>query len=121
MSLVAPLLALALGIPWTPVPTGPPPEPAPKAATDHGVWDRLAACESNGRWDIATGNGYYGGLQFDLRSWGWAVDVGGHDVPARPDHATRTQQIAVAETLLAIHPAGWGAWPACSRKLGLRP
>ena len=63
---------------------------------------------------------YYGGLQFDRwESWPWAVDVGGHDVPANPANATPRQQVAVAETLLEIHPAGWRAWPDCARRLGL--
>lgn len=84
------------------------------------TWDRLAECESNQTWDINTGNTFYGGLQFNKMSWDWAVDVGGHDVPAYPHNATRMQQISVAETLLEIHPAGWGAWPACTRALGIR-
>lgn len=81
------------------------------------VWDRLAQCESHGNWSINTGNGYYGGLQFDMKSWEWA---GGFKYAPRPDLATREQQIATAEVLLRIHPSGWGAWPACSKKLGLR-
>jgi resuscitation-promoting factor RpfB len=84
-----------------------------------GIWDRIAQCESNQRWHINTGNGFYGGLQFEKRSWDWAVRVGGHDVPTWPHHATREQQIEVAETLQRIHPRGWGAWPACARSLGL--
>lgn len=89
----------------------PPPEPA------WVKWDMLAQCESGGDWSINTGNGYYGGVQFDLPSWEWA---GGHKYATRPDLATRGQQIAVAERLLEIHPSGWGAWPACSKKLGFR-
>ena len=94
-------------------------EPA-STITSGSVWDELAQCESNQRWSIDTGNGFYGGLQFEKRSWDWAVEAGGHDVPAWPHHASREQQIAVAETLRDIHPAGWGAWPACSRAVGLR-
>ncbi|MEX2551160.1 MAG: transglycosylase family protein [Nitriliruptoraceae bacterium] len=93
-----------------------PPEPVDDAAPAAGVWDDLAACESNGDWSINTGNGYYGGLQFNLDSWDWA---GGDRYASYPHEASRTQQIAVAERLLEIHPAGWGAWPACSRQLGL--
>src|SRR5690606_34861567 len=97
-----------------------------------GVWDRLAACESGhggpGQWDHNRFHHldpydearFYGGLHFNKMSWDWAVDVGGHDVPPWPHEATRAQQIEVAETLRRIHPAGWGAWPACTRKLGLR-
>lgn len=97
-------------------------EPEPQTASEsvspgHSVWDRLAQCESSGDWAINTGNGYYGGLQFNKESWDWA---GGQQYAKWPHHASREQQIATAERLLEIHPAGWGAWPACSRKLGLR-
>ncbi len=85
------------------------------------TWDRLAECESNQTWDINTGNTFYGGLQFNKKSWDWAIEVGGHtNKPAYPHNATRMQQITVAETLLEIHPAGWGAWPACTEALGIR-
>lgn len=92
------------------------PDPAP--ATTSGkvplsTWDRLAQCESSGDWSINTGNGYYGGLQFALRSWKW---VGGSGMP---HHASKAEQIARAEILLERQ--GWSrGWPACSRKLGLR-
>lgn len=85
--------------------------PAP-AVANGSVWDRLAACESGGNWAINTGNGYYGGLQFSLSSW---RGVGGSGYPHQ---ASRAEQIARAEQLLARQ--GWGAWPACSAKLGLR-
>lgn len=96
-------------------------EPAPThdGNVSLATWDRLAECESNQTWDINTGNTFYGGLQFNKISWDWAVDVGGHDVPAYPHNATRMEQITVAETLLEIHPAGWRAWPACTRALGI--
>jgi len=84
-------------------------------------WDAIARCESGyggePNWSINTGNGFYGGLQFEKESWDWA---GGQQYAEWPHHATREQQIAVAEQLLAIHPAGIGAWPACADKLGLR-
>lgn len=76
------------------------------------TWERLAECESGGRWHINTGNGYYGGLQFSLSSW---RAVGGSGYPHR---ATKAEQIRRAERLLDLQ--GWGAWPACSLKLGLR-
>ena len=76
------------------------------------VWDALAECESGGNWSIDTGNGYYGGLQFALSSW---RAVGGQGYP---HHASRSEQIHRAEILLDLQ--GWGAWPACSRRLGLR-
>jgi uncharacterized protein YabE (DUF348 family) len=77
-----------------------------------GVWDRLAQCESGGNWAINTGNGYYGGLQFSLGTW---RAQGGSGMPHQN---SREQQIAIAERVLASQ--GWGAWPACTRKLGLR-
>lgn len=84
-------------------------EPAP------GIWDRLAACESTGRWHINSGNGYYGGLQQDLTFW---RRHGGLAFASRPDLATRGQQIAVAIRGQAAQ--GWGAWPYCSRVIGVR-
>jgi len=78
----------------------------------YGVWDRLAECESGGNWSINTGNGYYGGLQFSLSSW---RAVGG---TGYPHQHSRAEQIRRGEMLLDIQ--GWGAWPACSSRLGLR-
>ena len=105
---------------WIPVVAVVPPAPSTPSPSQGSVWDQVAECESNQTWDIDTGNSFYGGLQFNKMSWDWAVEVGGHDVPEWPHHASREQQIAVAETLLAIHPAGWGAWPSCASQLGLR-
>ncbi|MGI8800422.1 MAG: transglycosylase family protein [Pseudonocardia sp.] len=82
------------------------------AAAPDSDWDRLAQCESSGGWNANTGNGYYGGLQFKQSTW---AAYGGKGSPAA---ASREEQIAVAERVLAGQ--GWGAWPACSRKLGLR-
>ena len=85
----------------------------PSGSTPSGsVWDKLAKCESGGNWSINTGNGYYGGLQFSLGTW---RAYGGSGLPS---NASREQQIAIAKKLQA--DAGWGAWPACSRKVGLR-
>ena len=85
---------------------------APAAQADTGsVWDKLAQCESTGNWAINTGNGFSGGLQFTPGTW---RAFGGTGVA---HHASREQQIVVAERVLAKQ--GWGAWPACSRKLGL--
>ncbi len=78
------------------------------------VWDRLAQCESSGNWAINTGNGYYGGLQFSIGTWD---GYGGAAFAARPDLATREQQITVAERLRAAR--GYAPWPACRVKLGL--
>jgi LysM repeat protein len=77
-----------------------------------GVWDRLAQCESGGNWSINTGNGFYGGLQFTQSSWRAAGGSG------NPQHASRSEQIRVAQHLQSMQ--GWGAWPTCSRKIGLR-
>jgi len=82
------------------------------AAADSGVWDRIAQCESGGNWHINTGNGYYGGLQFSLSSW---RAVGG---TGRPHEHSRAEQIERAELLL--DEQGWGAWPTCASRLGLR-
>jgi uncharacterized protein YabE (DUF348 family) len=84
---------------------------APSVASG-GVWDRLAQCESGGNWAINTGNGFYGGLQFTLSTW---RANGGSGMP---NQASREQQIAVAKRVQASQ--GWGAWPACTSKLGIR-
>jgi nucleoid-associated protein YgaU len=84
--------------------------PAANAA-DGATWDALAQCESGGDWNINTGNGYSGGLQFAPGTW---AANGGSGSAA---DASRAEQIAVAENVLDSQ--GWGAWPACSSKLGL--
>ena len=81
-------------------------------AVPASVWDRLAMCESTGNWSINTGNGFSGGLQFTPQTW---RAFGGK---GQAHQASREEQIAVAERVL--EGQGWGAWPACSRKLGLR-
>ena len=82
------------------------------AVADGSVWDRLAQCEAGGNWYINTGNGYYGGLQFSASSW---RAVGGTGLPHQN---SREVQIQMGERLQAAQ--GWGAWPSCSRQLGLR-
>lgn len=79
--------------------------------SDGSTWDQIAACESGGNWATNTGNGFYGGLQFTQSSWNAA---GGSGSPA---DASRDEQIARAQVLQSRQ--GWGAWPACSSKLGL--
>jgi resuscitation-promoting factor RpfA len=81
------------------------------AATD-SEWDRVAGCESGGNWAINTGNGYHGGLQFSPGTW--AAHGGGEFAPTA-SQATREQQIAVGERVLATQ--GRGAWPVCGRGL----
>jgi len=79
---------------------------------DTGVWDALAQCEAGGNWATNTGNGYYGGLQFNLGTWqAW----GGTGLPS---NASRETQIAVA-TKLRDASGGYGAWPGCAASLGL--
>lgn len=84
---------------------------APKV-TSGSVWDRLASCESGGNWSTNTGNGYYGGLQFSLGTW---RSVGGSGYPHQN---SRAEQIKRGKILQAR--SGWGQWPACTTKLGLR-
>jgi resuscitation-promoting factor RpfA len=88
--------------------------PAANAAPD-SAWDKLAQCESGGRWNINTGNGYHGGLQFSPRTWS---GFGGKEFAPVAHQASREEQIVVAERVLAKQ--GWNAWPACSRKTGVR-
>ncbi|MDA3626055.1 transglycosylase family protein [Saccharopolyspora oryzae] len=88
---------------------------SPSTAEAAGVWDRLAQCESGGNWAINSGNGYYGGLQFNRSTW---RAYGGEQFQRLPHLATREQQIAIAESLRADR-GGYSAWPACARKLGL--
>jgi len=97
-------------------PTVPPPTTLPTYSIPHyDQWVALARCESGGDWQINTGNGYYGGLQFSLTSWKGA---GGQQYAAYPHMASAAQQMVTAERLLDMQ--GWGAWPTCSRKVGLR-
>ncbi|MFH9615175.1 transglycosylase family protein [Streptomyces pratensis] len=81
--------------------------PTVTAGTD---WDRIAECESNGRWNINTGNGYHGGLQFAPSTW---RAYGGGQYAPRADLATRSEQIAVGERV--ARSQGMGAWPTCGR------
>ena len=96
--------ALAIG---TPIALAGSAEAAPAS-----VWDRVAQCESGGNWNTNTGNGYAGGLQFSQGTW--AANGGSGSAHS----ASRAEQIRVAERVRASQ--GWGAWPACSSKLGLR-
>ncbi|MFD9207496.1 transglycosylase family protein [Streptomyces sioyaensis] len=88
------------GVAATSVTAGP---PAPD-------WERIAACESSGRWHINTGNGYHGGLQIDLPTW---RAYGGERFAPRADLATRAQQIAIGERI--VRDRGLSAWPNCAR------
>ena len=71
-------------------------------------WDAVAACESGGNWSTATGNGYYGGLQFTMGTWHANGGSGS------PSQASREEQIRVAENVLRTQ--GIRAWPVCGRR-----
>ena len=76
-------------------------------------WDAEAQCESGGRWNADTGNGFYGGLQFKQSTWDENGGIG------NPATASRDQQIAVANRVLATH--GPEAWPKCGGNQDLFP
>ncbi len=80
------------------------------ASADSVNWDAIAQCESGGNWSINTGNGFYGGLQFSPATWAANGGIGS------PAHASREEQIRVAERVLAKQ--GLGAWPSCGSKGG---
>ena len=92
---------LAVGTKARPAETG----TAPNAA----MWDRIAECESGGNWSANTGNGYYGGLQFDSQTW---LGAGGGDYASRADLATRLEQIAVANRV--YEDRGLSPWGCAS-------
>lgn len=120
--------AVALIVAAGPIP-GPvvsPVAPAPPAATSRVVWDDLADCESgewtasghvegSARWDSRAHGLYRGGLQFHPGTWDAFRDPG---MPSSAADASREEQIVVGERVLEAQ--GWGAWPVCSRRLGLR-
>lgn len=83
-----------------------------KALPTGDVWARLRQCESGGRYNINTGNGFYGAYQFMPRTWR------GLGFPGMPHQAPPEMQDEAARKLQAR--SGWGQWPACSRRLGLR-
>ncbi|WP_225822298.1 transglycosylase family protein [Streptomyces naphthomycinicus] len=86
------------------------------SAATASEWDAVAQCESGGNWSINTGNGYYGGLQFSASTW---AAYGGTAYAAQANQATKAQQIAVAEKVLAAQ--GKGAWPVCGTGLSGTP
>jgi Transglycosylase-like domain len=88
-----------------------PPGDVPNAISEE-TWLALRRCESNNRYDINTGNGYYGAYQFAAGTW---RKLGYSGLPHR---AAPTVQDEAAKRLQAS--SGWGPWPACTRKLGLR-
>lgn len=91
----------------------PAPAPSAPAAPTGGVWAALAQCESGGNPGAVSANGlYYGLYQFSLGTW---AAMGGSGLPSQASPAEQTQR---AQALQAR--SGWGQWPACSAKLGLR-
>jgi hypothetical protein len=78
------------------------------ANADSVNWDAVATCESGGNWSINTGNGYHGGLQFTIGTWRANGGAG------MPEHASREEQIRVAENVKASQ--GIGAWPVCGHR-----
>ncbi len=85
-----------------------------QSASASNVWDAVAQCESGGNWSTSTGNGFYGGLQFTHQTW---QAFGGGQYAENANGATRSQQIEIAQKVLATQ--GPGAWPVCSQKAGL--
>jgi len=94
--------------PVAPVNTG----ATPPANTSGRNWDAVAACESGGNWHINTGNGFYGGLQFDYGTW---LGAGGGAYAQRADLASREQQIAIANKIADAR--GSSPWPVCGQYL----
>ncbi|MBX7552377.1 transglycosylase family protein [Streptomyces sp. NPDC004232] len=86
------------------------------SAATASEWDAVAQCESGGNWSISTGNGFYGGLQFSASTW---AAYGGTAYASTANQATKAQQIAVAEKVLASQ--GKGAWPVCGTGLSSAP
>ncbi|MER6068766.1 transglycosylase family protein [Streptomyces sp. NPDC001817] len=87
---------------------------ASASAADGTTWDKVAECESGGSWSADTGNGYYGGLQISLDDWD---KYGGTQYAESADQASRSQQIAVAEKILADQ--GTKPWAMCALTAGL--
>jgi LysM repeat protein len=82
--------------------------PAASSDSDGANWSAIAACESGGNWSDNTGNGFYGGLQFTEQTW---LAYGGGQYASSANQASESQQIAVAQQVLAGQ--GIGAWPVC--------
>ena len=99
--------------PAAPAATGGPATPSSNVEYD-SVWDRLAHCESTERWNVNTGNGYYGGLQFSPTTWD---AFGGEEFAPDAHQASKIEQIIVATRTQAAQ--GWNAWPSCTQRLGI--
>jgi type IV secretory pathway VirB10-like protein len=89
-------------------------QPDVKGDSLYAAFERLAECESSGDWDINTGNGFYGGIQFMDETWD---SIGGGRYASRPDLATKDQQIAMGIKLYKMY--GDEQWPVCGDRAGL--
>jgi LysM repeat protein len=98
----------AVSVPQASPPGAAPVSTAAPASSGGANWSAIAACESGGNWSASTGNGFYGGLQFTEQTW---LGYGGGQYASSANQATKAQQIAVAERVLAGQ--GIGAWPTC--------
>jgi LysM repeat protein len=98
----------AVSIPQASPSAAAPVSTAAPASSGGANWSAIAACESGGNWSASTGNGFYGGLQFTEQTW---LGYGGGQYASSANQATKAQQIAVAERVLAGQ--GIGAWPTC--------
>lgn len=98
----------AVSTPQASPPAAAPVSTAAPASSGGANWSAIAACESGGNWSASTGNGFYGGLQFTEQTW---LGYGGGQYASSANQATKAQQIAVAERVLAGQ--GIGAWPTC--------
>lgn len=88
------------------------PTPTPViTVTSDDVWIKLAECESHQNWSENTGNGYYGGLQFNVGAW---QSVGGTGLPS--EHS-KDEQIEKGKALQAAR--GWGPWRNCAVRIGV--
>ncbi len=87
----------------------------PAEAASMRTWSRLAHCESGGRWHVNTGNGYYGGLQISPGTW---RGYGGKRYASNAHRASKKAQVRIAKRIR--NRQGWGAWPSCSRRIGVR-
>jgi hypothetical protein len=77
------------------------------------IWQALRNCEAGGDYTRNSGNGYYGAYQFSARTWrsmGTGYEYAHLAPPEVQDDAAQRLQAR----------SGWGQWPACTRKLGLR-
>ncbi len=98
----------AVSVPQAAAAAAAPVSTAAPASSGGANWSAIAACESGGNWSANTGNGFYGGLQFTEQTW---LGYGGGQYASSANQASATQQIAVAQRVLAGQ--GIGAWPVC--------